>query len=110
MLITKFDPDLDQGHPVSTKYVKMWIRDHAPVLNNMFTSFVKGIPRSRIQKKAGVHRRACLQIQTVSQRSSLIFKGKVKNKHPFVMQFFYLDHRGDSLPTVEYTAEELSTW
>lgn len=75
MLITKFDPDLDQDHPVSIKHIKIIVnqRSHC-MINDMFTSFFKGIPRSRVQKKAGFHRGACLQIQAVSQKRLLYLR------------------------------------
>ncbi|TWW64840.1 Tyrosine 3-monooxygenase [Takifugu flavidus] len=78
MLITKFDPDLDQGHPVSTKDMETL---SIGTQNDTLKWFLKGYRDPEYRK-----RRA------------------------FIAELASRYKQGDPLPTVEYTAEELSTW
>lgn len=126
-LVTKFDPDLDQDHPVSNAFSSSAHDGSQSSLLGWFllcmTSMYKdrecnqsvtswlwtGLHGPGLQAEADNDRRHRLQIQTV--RLLAVGKNRLKTQtisSVLTSDLFVLS--GESIPRVEYTEEEISTW
>lgn len=81
MLITKFDPDMDQEHPVSISCWN-WLKELLGYsVCSVLTTSSAGIPWPGVQEEAGLHLRAGLQIQTVGLEKRCISCSRCAGTH-----------------------------
>lgn len=132
-LVTKFDPDLDQDHPVSNNFsssvhdgkqlswhwrscCRATLSGHTKCNQRLTYLIWTGLHRPGLQTEEENDRRHRLQIQTVRQNLSskcctdILKTEDMPGYNDWLFLKCLLLLSGEPIPRVEYTEEEIGTW